>query len=126
MIDNHFCDESCGRCSTTGTGGTTSSGTGGAGAQGAGGSASGTAGAGGTGGSGAGGSPSQQQLEISANGRFFATPDGSPFIWLGDTLWRWDTLTPPQMDYYLGDASAPSAASRVPATNCARAAVTPS
>ncbi len=52
MIDNHYCDESCGRCSGTGTGG---AGTGGAGTGGAGTGGAGTGGAG-TGGAGTGGS----------------------------------------------------------------------
>jgi len=27
------------------------------------------------------------QLTVSENGRFLAQPDGTPFLWLGDTGW---------------------------------------
>ncbi|HZF26868.1 MAG TPA: DUF4038 domain-containing protein [Steroidobacteraceae bacterium] len=46
-------------------------------------------------------------LRISANGRFFEHADGTPFLWIGDTVWYGAILShKADWDYYLGERSA--------------------
>lgn len=40
-------------------------------------------------------------LDVSANGRFLVTATGAPFFWLGDTAWRLQRLSPPDLAIYL-------------------------
>lgn len=43
-----------------------------------------------------------QPLQVSDNGRFLATEDGSPFYWVGDTAWElFARLTREEASYYL-------------------------
>jgi len=42
-----------------------------------------------------------QQVRVSDNGRFLVKPDGTPLVWIGDTLWDWYKLTPEQLEEYL-------------------------
>src|SRR5690606_32621414 len=45
-----------------------------------------------------------QLLKISENGRYFATEDGKPFFWLGDTGWLlFNKLDRAEADQYLED-----------------------
>lgn len=41
------------------------------------------------------------RLRVSNNKRFLVKEDGTPFVWIGDTLWDWYKLTPGQLDEYL-------------------------
>lgn len=40
-----------------------------------------------------------EKLKISENGRYFVKSDGTPFVWLADTVWtmpqrmKWDDVT---------------------------------
>lgn len=40
-------------------------------------------------------------LQVSGNGRFLVTDDGTPFFWLGDTAWRLQRLAPEDLAAYL-------------------------
>ena len=46
------------------------------------------------------GSP-MQKLEVSDNKRFLVKEDGTPFVWIGDTLWVWQKLTLSEIEEYL-------------------------
>ena len=41
------------------------------------------------------------RLRVSDNQRFLVKEDGTPFVWIGDTIWDWYELTPSQLDEYL-------------------------
>lgn len=41
------------------------------------------------------------KLRIGGNGRHLAYADGTPFIWLGDTIWCWTAYTAAEQDEYL-------------------------
>jgi hypothetical protein len=44
------------------------------------------------------------QLQVSENGRFFVTDEGTPFFWLGDTAWfLFEKLNREDADFYLSD-----------------------
>src|SRR4051812_28865294 len=54
-----------------------------------------------------GNKPGPQPLKISPNGRYFMTPDGKPFFWLGDTGWLlFSKLTREETIRYLDDRKA--------------------
>jgi hypothetical protein len=42
-----------------------------------------------------------RELNISGNGRYLVQGDGKPFLWIGDTLWRWHLLDDAEQDEYL-------------------------
>ncbi|MFC2125300.1 glycoside hydrolase family 140 protein [Bacteroidota bacterium] len=41
------------------------------------------------------------KLKISDNNRFLIKEDNTPFLWIGDTFWDWDQLSPSELDEYL-------------------------
>ncbi|MBN1676671.1 MAG: glycoside hydrolase family 140 protein [Kiritimatiellae bacterium] len=47
-----------------------------------------------------------QKLQIGGNGRHLAKADGTPFIWIGDTLWRWELYTDEELDEYVAKRAA--------------------
>ena len=46
------------------------------------------------------------KLQVSSNKRFLVKPDGTPFIWIGDTLWEWSRMTSQEQDLYLNKRAA--------------------
>ncbi len=44
-----------------------------------------------------------KKLLVSDNGHFLVQEDGTPFVWTGDTIWRWPQLSPSQWDTILAD-----------------------
>jgi len=42
-----------------------------------------------------------QRVRVSDNKRFLVREDGTPLIWIGDTLWDWHKLKPSELDDYL-------------------------
>jgi hypothetical protein len=47
-----------------------------------------------------------QKLRIGPNRRFLVKEDGSAFVWIGATMWKWKTLTLPQIKRIIDDHSA--------------------
>ncbi len=41
------------------------------------------------------------KVQVSDNHRFLVKKDGTPLVWIGDTLWDWHKLKPPELDEYL-------------------------
>jgi hypothetical protein len=47
-----------------------------------------------------------QKLRVGPNGRFLVKQDGSAFVWVGATMWKWQTLTLTQIEQIIDDHSA--------------------
>ncbi len=44
-----------------------------------------------------------KKLRVSDNGHFLVQEDGTPFVWMGDTIWGWQQFSPSQWDTILAD-----------------------
>jgi len=48
-------------------------------------------------------SSDMQKLRISSNNRFLIKEDGSPFVWIGATMWKWRKLSIKQIKMIFDD-----------------------